>query len=72
MNGRAQQADLNEIVEMPGLERSILAIVGEAQQFACLPFQALIAPQGTNGGQTQYSRGRAPSSGSESCQFPII
>ena len=34
VDGAAQQAKLDEIVEMSGLQRGILAIVGEAQQLA--------------------------------------
>ena len=31
---RAQQPDLDEVVEVAGLERGVLAVVGEAQELA--------------------------------------
>ena len=45
----AKQADLYEVVEMPGLERSVLAVVHEAQHFASYRIQVTGLLQLSNG-----------------------
>ena len=47
---RAQQADFDKVVEMPGLQGSILPVVGEAQQLSRLTVQRIVAAQGTERG----------------------
>ncbi len=42
---RAQQRDLHKVVEMPGLQRSILTVVGEAEQFSGRLFQLAVPLQ---------------------------
>ncbi len=55
VQGRAQQADLDEVVEVARLEAGVLAIVGEAQQLACPLGQGRLAAQLSNGRRAKES-----------------
>jgi len=35
IEGRADETDFDEVVEMSGLQRGILTVVGEAEKFSC-------------------------------------
>lgn len=54
-----QQADLDEVVEVPGLEGGVLAVVGEAEDLLRPVVQAA-GPQVPDGGQAEDRRGRTP------------
>jgi hypothetical protein len=58
VEGGAQQRHLHKIVEMPGLQRSILAVVGEAEHLLRL-WRQVRAAHGGNRSQRQQRRGRA-------------
>ena len=53
---RAQQGDLGEVVEVPGLQRGVLPVVGEAEELAGLRLEVAVAlqlderPDGQDGG----------------------
>ena len=60
VEGRAQKANLHEIVEMAGLQRSVLAIVGEAEELARAWGEISVGAEIADGRQTQDGGGRTP------------
>ncbi len=64
----AQQADLDEVVEMAGLERSVLAVVGEAEQLLRVLLERNILLEHADDRQTQDRRGGASAATGESRQ----
>ena len=58
IDGRAQQADLDEVVEVTGLERGVLPVVGEAQELAGAVGDALDVLAGRGWSTRLRMRGR--------------
>src|SRR5579872_1657001 len=60
VNGRSDKRTLDEVVEVSGLQRSVLPVIGEAEQFARLFADLRIGAQLHNRGATDQSSGGAP------------
>ena len=58
--GRAEHGDLDEVVEVAGLQRSVLAVVGEAEELACIGEEILVGSQAAQGGEREKRGCRAP------------
>ena len=56
IKGRAQQANLDKVIEMPGLEGGVLPIVREAEKLPGVGRKGALSPQRRNGGHGQNSR----------------
>ena len=69
---RPQQADLDEVVEVTGLQRSVLAVVAEGQQFLLVGVDGRIGQQRTHCRSRENRRGRAPTAGAERCELCIV
>ena len=65
---RAKQADLNEVVEMAGLERGILAVVGETEKLLRVLLEGGILLEHADDRKAQDRRGGAPATAGESRQ----
>jgi hypothetical protein len=57
VEGRAQQRHLHEVVEVSGLQRGVLAIVGEAEELARLGPEIAVALQLDQGAHRQDGGG---------------
>ncbi len=66
---RPQQADLHKVVEVSGLERGVLAVVGEAQQLAGLGRQRGVGPQAAHGREAEHGGGGAAAFGAKRGQL---
>ena len=53
IDGRAQQADLDEVVEVAGLERGVLAVIGKAQELARAVGDSLHVLETEDGGEAE-------------------
>src|SRR5271165_2796612 len=62
---RAKQADLDEVVEMAGLERGILAVVGETEQLLRVLLKRGILLEHADDRETQDRCGGAPAAAGE-------
>src|SRR5271166_2949042 len=62
---RAQQADLDEVVEMAGLERGILAVVGETEELLGVLLERGILLEHADDRETQDRCGGAPAAAGE-------
>src|SRR5262245_369148 len=59
VKSRAQQTHLDEVVEMPGLERRILPVIGKAEQLLCLAFKLSVSTEPPHGRQREHGCRRA-------------
>src|SRR5262249_4083936 len=72
VNSGPQKPDLDEVIEMTGLKRSILAIVCETEELAGPRGQLRFAPQKTNTCQTQNCGRSASPFRTERCELGEI
>ena len=63
-----QHRHLHEVVEVGGLQRGVLAVVGERQQLAGLGAQRLRLPEAADGGQRHDGGGGGPAPGAQTGQ----
>jgi hypothetical protein len=68
----SDEAEADEVVEVPGLEGGVLAVVGEAQQLARARSEAAGVPEVAEGGQREQRRGGAPALGAERAELAEV
>ena len=69
---RAQKGDLGEVVEMPGLQRGVLPVVGEAQQLSRFGRQRVLALQFDEGANREDRRRRASVVDAQRAQLGLL
>ena len=69
---RAEQADLDEVVEVAGLEAGVLPVVGEAQELRAPLGQGVLPPQLPDDRERENRGRRAPAFRAESRQLAEI
>ena len=69
---RAQQADLDEVVEVARLEGRVLAVVGEREELARLRVERRVGAQRAHRGKPEDRGRRAASAGAERGQLAEV
>src|SRR3954470_9381872 len=69
---RTNQTDLDEVIEVSRLQRSVLPVIGEAEQLPGFGLQFPVAPKATNGCKTQDRRRTRPPTGSKGHELAEI
>ena len=72
VKGGAKQRDLREVVEMARLQRSVLTVIGETQQFARFIGRSAGALQFDEGADGEDRRGRAPAIDPQRAEFGLL
>ena len=72
VKARAQEADLDEVIEVPGLERRVLPIVREAEQLARLGIELAVLPQLPHCGEPKHGRRSAAPPGAQRAQLAEV
>ena len=69
---RSQQSDLDEVVEVPRLERRVLPVIREAEELARVLRERLVGAQTPDRRQPEDRRCARASARSERCELPEV